>query len=188
MPIADSLQPLRAWALDFAAMYPNADKTSVLCIDIDTRLLPQHPPPNVTFQLGDIFKQAARDWENRFAFVHQRLLIGALKYDQWEEVIRPIYAIIAPGGWAQLLESNYFNHFGDCGLATARALELFKVLGKVSELVFPCSLRLEGLVDSLMCKSSFAKTHWAHLTVKWVSSRLKTYWAYFAVSRPRLCD
>lgn len=118
----------------------------MLCIDIGTRLFPQHPPPNVTFQLNDILAQDAHEWENRFAFVHQRLLMAAFKYDQWEKIIRKIHTITSPGGWAQLLEANVLNHFADYGPATARSLEVYKALAKASELDFLCSLRLEELM------------------------------------------
>jgi hypothetical protein len=141
-----SFTTIGSWALDFVATYPNADKTSLLCIDIGTRLFPQHPPPNVTFQLGDILKQDAQEWENRFAFVHQRLLTFALKYEQWDEVIRKIYTITAPGGWAQLLEANPLSHSAECGPITARAVEILKALEKAVGLDYLCSLRLEGLM------------------------------------------
>ncbi|KAF5327441.1 hypothetical protein D9619_004197 [Psilocybe cf. subviscida] len=131
-----------SWALDFAATYPNADKASLLCIDIGARLFPQYPPLNVAFQLGDILKQNAQEWENRFAFVHQRLLIFAFKYQQWNKVIRKIYTITAQ----ELLEGNFLSHFVDCGPVTARAVQISKALEKALGLDFLCSLRLEGLM------------------------------------------
>lgn len=134
------------WALDFVSTYPNADKARVLCIDIGSRLFPQLPPPNVTFQLGDIVKQDAREWENRFAFVHQRLLMAALLYEQWEPVIQKIHTITAPGGWVQLLEANFLSHYINCGPATAKSVEVYTALEKACGVDFLCSLRLEGLM------------------------------------------
>lgn len=140
------MKNIGVWALDFVSTYPNADKAKVLCIDIGARLFPKSPPRNVTFQLGDILKQDAREWENRFAFVHQRLLVGAFLYEQWWTVIQKIYTITAPGGWAQLLEANFPSHFIDCGPGTARFLEVYQALEKASGIDILCTLRLEGLM------------------------------------------
>ncbi|KAF5322660.1 hypothetical protein D9619_001284 [Psilocybe cf. subviscida] len=113
------------WALDFAATYPNAEKGH--------NTLHRH-------------RQDAVEWENRFSFVHQRMLLLGLKHEQWDEVIRKIYTITAPGGWAQLFEWNFLSHCGDCGPFTARLIEVFKAYEKASGMDFLCTLRLEELM------------------------------------------
>ncbi|KAF5314420.1 hypothetical protein D9619_011992 [Psilocybe cf. subviscida] len=94
-----------------------------------------------TLQLGDILRQDAKEWENQFALVHQRLLALGFQYDQWDEVIRTIYTVTAPGGWAQLLEVNPLSHCGDGKPFTARFLEIFKALEKLLDWTFTLTLR-----------------------------------------------
>lgn len=147
--ITDShIAPVGIWPLDFVSTYPNADKTKVLCIDIGARLFPQSPPPNVTFQLGDILTQNVEEWENRFAFVHQRLLAFALKYNQWDDVVNKIYTMTAPGGWAQFLDVDAVSHcHSECGPATARLMEIIRALGNASGLDLLCPRRLPSLME-----------------------------------------
>lgn len=43
-------------------------------------------------------------WENSFDYVHQRLLVGALKTSEYQEAINQMYRVLRPGGWIQLGE------------------------------------------------------------------------------------
>lgn len=82
--------------------------------------------------------------------MHQRLLIFALKYEQWENVVSKIYDMTAPGGWAQLLEVDTISHGpSDYGPATTRVMEVLKALEKASGLDLGCSLRLQGLMKKV---------------------------------------
>lgn len=134
-----------AWVLDLVETYPNAKKAKVLCIDIGSRLFPSSPPPNTTFQITNVLNMPT-DWANRFTFVHQRLLIDALKYDEWKPAVENLYRVTAPGGWAQFCEANVVTHMVNFGPVTNRFMELYDKLGKTTGHDFLCSLRIAPLM------------------------------------------
>ena len=45
-------------------------------------------------------------WEKSFDFVHQRLLVGALKSSEWPIAMKQLFKVLKPGGWAQVCESG----------------------------------------------------------------------------------
>lgn len=128
-----------AWVLDFVESYPNAKKAKVLCIDIGSRIFPSLPPSNTTFQIANVLDMPT-DWTNHFAFVHQRLRIDALKYDEWKTAIENLFRVTAPGGWAQFCQANVVTHMVNFGPVTNRFMELYDKLGKKTGHDFLCSL------------------------------------------------
>lgn len=138
---------LGAWALDFVARYPGANRTKVTCIDIVDALFPRAHPLNVTFQITSAL-QTPVDWTDRFTLVHQRLIIGGIKYADWETLIRDIYRITTPGGWAQLCENNALYEMPgvEQGPATKSLLETLRRLGDAIGMDLLCAQRLEGLM------------------------------------------
>jgi hypothetical protein len=134
-----------AWAIDFLLSYPNASKAKVLGIDIGHRLFPQSPPPNATFEVGNIL-DIPQEWNNRFALVHQRLLVGALKYDEWDQAIKNIFRITAPEGWIQLTEAYIDTNIFSGGPASLKGMAIYDTLGKTVGLDIFCSRRLEKVL------------------------------------------
>lgn len=88
------------------------------------------------------------DWEARFSFVHQRNLIAALQYNQWETVVASIYRITLPGGWVQFLEPNASAHTEHCGPVSIKFMEMLNRLEEAVGLDFKCALRLPSLLNN----------------------------------------
>lgn len=138
---------LGVWALEIADTYPNASQAKITGIDIGARLFPPSPPSNVSFRAMSVLNLPS-DWDARFAFVHQRNLVAALPYNQWEPVIASIYRITAPGGWVQFLEPNASSHTERCGPVSTKFMEMLNRLEKAVGLDFKCALRIPSLLDS----------------------------------------
>lgn len=79
---------------------------SITCVDVSPHLFPKAAPPNVAFAQHSALALPA-DWSGRFDFVHQRLLVFALRTDQWMDNIRELFRVTKPGGWAQLCEVSW---------------------------------------------------------------------------------
>ncbi|KAF5322653.1 hypothetical protein D9619_001283 [Psilocybe cf. subviscida] len=142
------------WALEFADTHPNASNAKITGIDIGARLFPLSPPSNVRFHTVDVLNLPP-SWDARFTFVHQRNLIAALQYNQWETVIASIYRITAPGGWVQFLEPNASAHMERCGPVSNKFMEMLDRLEKAVGLDFKCALRL----SSLLKHAGFVNVH-----------------------------
>ncbi|KAJ3575562.1 hypothetical protein NP233_g1012 [Leucocoprinus birnbaumii] len=91
------------WLLELASKGPKG--AQYIGIDMQPRLLPppSSTPSNVQFIVKSILELPA-EWTNRFTFVHQRLLVCALRKKEWPQVLKEIYRVLKPGGWVQLTE------------------------------------------------------------------------------------
>ncbi|KAF5319296.1 hypothetical protein D9619_008340 [Psilocybe cf. subviscida] len=132
-----------AWALDFFATYSNASEsdTKLVCIDISDRLFPKSPPSNMIFQIHNVL-DLPPDWTGRFAFVNQRLLMGALKQEEWYRAVKEVYRVTKDGGWVQFCESNAVSHMDGCGPASERFMKLYRNIEAAVGLDFSCSLNI----------------------------------------------
>jgi hypothetical protein len=105
----------------------------------------------MTFQVTAAL-QMPLNWTNRFTLVHQRLILGGVKYDEWEALVRDIYRVTAPGGWAQLCENNSIYEPEIPGVqrapASERLLETLKRLGDAIGMDLLCTKRIEGLMKA----------------------------------------
>lgn len=90
-----------AWASDLACRVPSSVK--ILGFDISDRLFPPESS-NVTFSLGNVL--ALPEWlQSRATLAHQRLLIYALRRQEWSQAIESIKNTLIPGeGRLQLTE------------------------------------------------------------------------------------
>jgi len=74
-------------------------------VDIESRLFPSYTAISANVHLSIC---SATDlpayWTSKFALVNQRLLICAYTRDQWLRSIDEMYRVLAPGGYAQLIE------------------------------------------------------------------------------------
>ncbi|KAF7295425.1 S-adenosyl-L-methionine-dependent methyltransferase [Mycena indigotica] len=91
------------WVLDLASSVSPA--IQMTGIDIESRLFPPFPPPNLTFQIQSVLSLPA-DWSNTFTLIHQRLLLLALEIPQWPVALSEMHRVLRPGGWVQLAEST----------------------------------------------------------------------------------
>ncbi|KAF5318802.1 hypothetical protein D9619_010822 [Psilocybe cf. subviscida] len=140
------------WALDLAERYPNADTTKITCIDIGASMFPKEYPSNMTFQVASALAMPA-GWTNKFALVHQRLILSGIKYDEWEQDIREIYRVTEPGGWAQLCEWNNGTYDHEAagtnykpGPAETKVMDLAMRVGEKNGMDLLCAKRIAGLM------------------------------------------
>ncbi|KAI5117084.1 hypothetical protein M0805_009488 [Coniferiporia weirii] len=89
------------WLLDACS---RLSSTAILHgIDIESRLFPPSYPPNISFSIASV-TALPEEWTNKFDFVHQRLLMAALKRNEWPVALKQIFRVLSPGGWVQLGE------------------------------------------------------------------------------------
>ncbi|KAF5313836.1 hypothetical protein D9619_013019 [Psilocybe cf. subviscida] len=129
------------WALDLVTEKPEIGH--VQCADIGTRLFPKEHPPNMAFDVASVLDLPA-EWSNKFDLVHQRLLIAALKYDDWAVAVKEIFRVTKPGGFAELCECNPFKV--GCGPHSRRYLDGYREVAKHFSMDFEISHRIPGLL------------------------------------------
>ncbi|TRM66232.1 S-adenosyl-L-methionine-dependent methyltransferase [Schizophyllum amplum] len=100
--ILDSGTGTGVWALSASAAHPEAFVTG---IDIEERNFPRSLPPNANFLTANL-TALPEEWSGQFGLVHQRLLMGALRQDEWTRALAEAYRVLQPGGWIQSLETD----------------------------------------------------------------------------------
>ncbi|KAI9247547.1 S-adenosyl-L-methionine-dependent methyltransferase [Sporodiniella umbellata] len=92
-----------AWVADMAQEYPKCvfDGCDIVdAIDKKTNLV------NFTFSRSNV-AQGLPYPDNTFDFVQMRLLIFALRADEWPKAIKEIIRVVKPGGMFQLIEAGF---------------------------------------------------------------------------------
>ncbi|KAB8077925.1 S-adenosyl-L-methionine-dependent methyltransferase [Aspergillus leporis] len=94
------------WLRDIASQYP---EHSFLLhgVDIASHLFPN--TVDLDLRQHDI-RQPFPDawgWTGSFDIIHQRLLVWALKKDEWPQVVRNLQSLLKPGGTLQLVECQW---------------------------------------------------------------------------------
>ncbi|CAO3598319.1 unnamed protein product [Absidia cylindrospora] len=91
------------WCLEMALDYPRAEIRGLDMADMfPTTIRPQ----NVNFDLHNALEGLPYE-NNTFDLVHMRLLIAAWRLDEWAFVLKEIYRVLKPGGYVQLVESDF---------------------------------------------------------------------------------
>ncbi|KAF8066012.1 S-adenosyl-L-methionine-dependent methyltransferase [Lyophyllum atratum] len=99
--ILDSGTGTGIWILELAKSYPPS--VTFTGIDISSDHFPLAPPSNISFHVKSIL-DVSDDWTNKFALVHQRLLLLGIKEKDWPTTLAIIHRITKPGGCIQLAE------------------------------------------------------------------------------------
>jgi hypothetical protein len=131
----------------------------VHCADISSRLFPKEHPPNITFGIASVLDLPA-EWTNKFDLVHQRLLIAALKYEEWAVAIGQIFRVTKPGGFAELCECDPFKM--GCGSHSRRYLDGYRQIMKHFRMDFEIAHRIPGL----LLEAGFVDVHTKVKSVK----------------------
>jgi SAM-dependent methyltransferase len=99
------------------------DTAELVGVDIETGLFPSDPslPPNLQFQRQSVL-DLPKEWTNKFDVVHQRLLLFALRDEEWRTALGEIYRVLKPGGWFQLFE---IDEWEKCGPELTKLHNLF---------------------------------------------------------------
>jgi hypothetical protein len=93
-----------SWLLDLAGQPEVSPEVFLHGIDIESRIFPSNPAPNIHLSTDSITKLPA-SWSSTFTLVHQRLLVLGLTRQDWRAAFKEMYRIIIPGGWVNLLEA-----------------------------------------------------------------------------------
>ena len=109
--------------------------------DIESRLFPRSHPTNMSFSKLSV-TSLPHEWDDTFAFVHQRLLVAALQKPDWERAISEIYRVLAGDGWVQLGEVGPWK----AGPITAKHQGLVQALFNAKGLVLDCAAYIPAML------------------------------------------
>ncbi|CCL99490.1 uncharacterized protein FIBRA_01508 [Fibroporia radiculosa] len=141
------------WLLDAINQVPNA--VVLEGIDIESRLFPMDSKliatrGNMNFSIGTITKLPS-EWTATFTLVHQRLLIAALRAEEWGQAIKEMMRVLVPGGWVQLGEAGAWQ----AGKTTEKHRSLVDKLFVKRGLLLDCSDR----IPSMLRAAGFSNVH-----------------------------
>ncbi|EIW75090.1 hypothetical protein CONPUDRAFT_159225 [Coniophora puteana RWD-64-598 SS2] len=134
-----------AWIFDMAQALPPS--VSFYGVDLHTRLVPAQPPSNIHFSATS-FLDLPPSWSSKFALVNQRLMVAALKQDEWTTCAREIMRVLRAGGWVQLVEicAHVFTTTGAREEDGTRISDMMGHLFRRKGLVQDCYKDLSGLL------------------------------------------
>ncbi|KAF5392919.1 hypothetical protein D9757_001060 [Collybiopsis confluens] len=151
--VLESAAGTGVWALEF--LEENKKKNVILnmdCVDISDKQFPREYPSNLHFSLHSI-TDLPTEWNSRFSYAHQRLLVAALNDELWRKAISEFFRVLAPGGWLELVEIEIKNAHWDVGPSSGKLTSLLPKLygqkGCICDLgnYLPPLLRETGFVD-----------------------------------------
>ncbi|CEG64177.1 hypothetical protein RMATCC62417_01201 [Rhizopus microsporus] len=91
-----------AWIMDMITDYPKCDYHGCDIVQaIPTNMMPKQ----FTFKIGNILETLPYE-DNTFDFVHMRLMIFALREDEWPGAIKELLRVTKPGGLVQIVDAN----------------------------------------------------------------------------------
>ncbi|KAI9300648.1 hypothetical protein BJ944DRAFT_272705 [Cunninghamella echinulata] len=86
-----------------ALEYPEAEVRGLDMADMSPSTI---RPQNVFFDLHNALEGLPYG-DNTFDLIHMRLLIAAWRKDEWAFILKEIYRVLKPGGYVQLVESDF---------------------------------------------------------------------------------
>jgi ubiquinone/menaquinone biosynthesis C-methylase UbiE len=110
------------WSFDVGAEFPEA-----LVVGLDVEPGKSGGPANYRFARGNLL-QGLPFRDDRFDFVHQRLLFAGIPVKRWPSVVRDLVRVTRPGGWIELVEGA--NQPASAGPATRRLAEMLNRLAR----------------------------------------------------------
>ncbi|KAF7723939.1 hypothetical protein EC973_001511 [Apophysomyces ossiformis] len=96
------------WAMDMGMAYPNSKFTGVDIADVRVKNITLE---NVTFGYGNILEKVDFP-DNSFDMVHIRLLILALRKEEWPNAIKEGLRLVKPGGILHVMEYDLLVNGG----------------------------------------------------------------------------
>ncbi|KAL1695704.1 S-adenosyl-L-methionine-dependent methyltransferase [Schizophyllum commune] len=131
--VLDNATGTGIWILQASAQHPEASFTG---IDIESWNFPTSPPPNADFLVHSA-TALPEEWSSTFDLVHQRLLLAALRAEEWPRAIREAHRVLKPGGWAQIVElSLAWLQRGPVG---RRFWDVFRALSEARTMLSTCA-------------------------------------------------
>lgn len=107
LAIADVGTGTGIWLRELAAEFPENSRFDGFDVDESKFLPPQRRPSNVTLSHGDVLKPFPEDLLGTYDLVHVRLLMFALKADEWALAAANLRTLLRPGGYLIWDETGY---------------------------------------------------------------------------------
>ncbi|KAM0560105.1 hypothetical protein ACHAPJ_004065 [Fusarium lateritium] len=95
------------WLRDFAPELSGDARLDGYDIDGSKFLPPGDLPSNVKLDFGDVFEPFPQELIGQYDLVHVRLLMVALKTDEWEPAARNLRTLLRPGGYILWDETGF---------------------------------------------------------------------------------
>ncbi|PSN61109.1 hypothetical protein BS50DRAFT_534308, partial [Corynespora cassiicola Philippines] len=131
-----------AWASEVAQCVPSG--ANILGLDISDRLFPPDTK-NMTFNIGNVLS-LPKSLDSRVILAHQRLLIYALRLDEWSRAITSIRNTLIPGeGAVQLTE--VLTPSDNPGTAQEKFYSILSAIGHRRQLLLDCGKHLPVLLE-----------------------------------------
>lgn len=142
------------WLQEFSAQIPRT--VTFDGIDISSRMFPSEFPNNIRFSVHSI-TQLPKDWDNTFAFVHQRFLVLGLTESMWNTAVSEMFRVLVPGGWVELVEIE-MNMSGLKGTQSIAYNEMKKKLLQAKGLLGDVAKHLPSFLQD----AGFVNVHAVH--------------------------
>lgn len=148
------------WVLEMAREFPRA---SFYGIDICIHHPPAENPGNVQFQLVNILDGLPFQDET-FDFVHMRMMMYAVKTEEWNEIVSELYRVCKKGAWIQLSEQDLYP------IGQGPASEKFTHLASNALVARDFNPFVARVLDQLLDNSQFVNTKQIYTSIpcgKW---------------------
>ena len=112
------------WSCEIASTYP---RTQVMGFDLEN--VPRTPsmPLNYQFYQGNVLTGLPFAAQ-QFQYVHQRLLVAGIPFQEWPFVVGELRRVTSLGGWVESVEMG--TTFHNAGPATKQFLEWWAAISK----------------------------------------------------------
>ncbi|CAI6089606.1 unnamed protein product [Clonostachys chloroleuca] len=105
--VADLATGTGLWLQELASQLPSDATLDGYDYDVSKFRATETLPANVRLGFGDVLKPFSSELHGRYDLVHLRLLMYALKADQWAKVCENVLTLLKPGGWLLWGETGY---------------------------------------------------------------------------------
>lgn len=133
-----------AWVMDLAESVPSS--VELYGSDVSSYHFPRAHPANVHFVEASSTK-FPEDWTGKFDVVNQRLLVAALRTEEWPVVLSDVLRVLKPGGYAQFAEMDCKETFVNGGPACRRYLELCEKIYEKQRLFLDVAQQIPHILE-----------------------------------------
>jgi SAM-dependent methyltransferase len=145
------------WAKEIVAAYP---KSQVIGFDLEAVESPAPAPRNYQFTQGNLLNGLPFAAFS-FHYVHQRLLVAALPWQQWPVVVRDLVRVTLPGGWVELVEMG--NTVSPAAPATQQMIAWWEAIAHARGIELAQMSQIGGLLQQAGLAHIRTETTWLPL-------------------------